>query len=153
MTDIIKWLLEGEPWIVYRTRLDLLNQSENQPDVASARKQMIGHPKIQSLLEELSNWPGVVLSSHKSASQPYHKLSLLADFGLNKGDPYIKEIVDKIYGAYKKASEENMEEMSKRAKGTEQTVYVVGGEELRKIYQYEHNFYKKMLEEMGATKQ
>jgi hypothetical protein len=96
MDAIMKWLLEGEPWVEYRTRVDLLKQSENEPEVASAREQMMEHPRIQSLLEELGNWPGTVLSSHKSASQPYHKLSFLADLGLRKYDPYINEIVDKI---------------------------------------------------------
>jgi hypothetical protein len=96
MKEIIKWLLEGEPWVEYRTRIDLLGQSENEPEVTSARKQMIDNPRIQSLIGELKDWPGVVLSSHKSASQPFHKLSFLADLGLRKDDPYINEIVDKI---------------------------------------------------------
>jgi len=93
----IKWLLEGDPWVEYRTRVDLLKQSENEPEVIRARKEMIDHPKIQSLLKELKNWPGAVLSSHKSASQPFHKLSFLADVGLRKGDSDINEIVEKIF--------------------------------------------------------
>lgn len=96
MDAIIKWLLEGDPWVEYRTRLDLLKQSENKPEVARAREQMIDHPRIQSLLKELRDWPGKVLNSHKSASQPYHKLSFLADLGLRKDDPCINEIVNKI---------------------------------------------------------
>ena len=57
---------------------------------------MIDHPQIHSLLEELKNWPGKVLSSHKSASQPFHKLSFLADLGLKKEDPPINKIIGKI---------------------------------------------------------
>jgi len=49
----MKWLLEGEPWIEYRTRVDLLEQFEDEPGVIRARKEMINHPKIQSLLGEL----------------------------------------------------------------------------------------------------
>ena len=97
MEEIIKWLLEGEPWVEYRTRVDLLGQSENESEVIHARKEMINHPKIQSLLEELKNWPGTVLSSHKSASQPFHKLSFIADLGLKKDDPPINEIIKKIF--------------------------------------------------------
>ena len=48
MDAIIEWLLEGEPWVEYRTRMDLLGQSENEPEVIRARKEMIEHPKIQS---------------------------------------------------------------------------------------------------------
>ena len=58
---------------------------------------MINHPMIQSLLEELKNWPGTVMSSHKSASQSFHKLTFLADLGLKKDDPHINEIVEKIF--------------------------------------------------------
>jgi len=96
MNDIIKWLLEGESWIAYRTRVDLLEQSENEDEVIHARKEMINHPKIQSLLEELTSWPGMVISSHKSASQPFHKLSFVADLGLKRDNPYINEIIGKI---------------------------------------------------------
>jgi len=82
MNEIIRWLLEGEPWIAYRTRVDLLHQSETEPEVLRARNAMLQHPNIQSLLAELTNWPGVVISSHKSAGQPFHKLSFLAEVGL-----------------------------------------------------------------------
>jgi hypothetical protein len=74
LKEIVEWLLEGEPWVEYRTRLDLLEQSENEIKVVHSRKQMIEHPKIQSLLKEQRNWPGIVLNSHKSAKQPFHKL-------------------------------------------------------------------------------
>lgn len=61
-----------------------------------------------------------------------------------------KEIINKVYGAFKKALEENREEMTKLAKGADQTLLFLNGEELRKIYQAQYEFYKKMIEEMGA---
>jgi len=97
MKEIIEWLLEGEPWVEYRTRIDLLEQSENESEVIRARKEMIDHPKIHLLLEELKNWPGIVLSSHKSAKQLFHKLSFIADLGLNRDDPSVNEIIEKIF--------------------------------------------------------
>lgn len=45
----IAWLLQGEPWIEYRTRLDPLGQSESDPEVRAARKAMLADPKIKSL--------------------------------------------------------------------------------------------------------
>ena len=39
----------------------------------------------------------MVLSSHKSASQPFHKLSFIADLGLKRDDPYVDVIVKKVY--------------------------------------------------------
>ncbi len=97
MDKICKWLLKGEPWVEYRTRVDLLDQLENEPDVLHARKEMLNHPKVQLLLQELKGWPGTVLNSHKSASQPFHKLSFIADLGLRKEDPSVSEIIQKIF--------------------------------------------------------
>jgi hypothetical protein len=57
---------------------------------------MLADPKIKALLDELADWPGIVLNSHKSASQPFHKLSFIADLGLNIYDPPVKKIVQKV---------------------------------------------------------
>ena len=57
---------------------------------------MIVQPKLQLILRELKDWPGIVLSSHKSASQPFHKLSFIADVGLTKQDLEMREIVEKV---------------------------------------------------------
>jgi len=92
----IDWLLAGEPWVEYRTRLDLLGQSEKDPQVKSARKAMLADAGVRNLLAELSGWPGTVLSSHKSASQPFHKLTFVADLGLQIGDPGMDAIVARI---------------------------------------------------------
>ena len=92
----VEWLLQGDPWIEYRTRLDLLGQTEKDPQVVSARKAMLADAKIQSLLTELTDWPGIVLNSHKSASQSFHKLAFIADLGLCVSDPPIKKIMHKV---------------------------------------------------------
>jgi hypothetical protein len=92
----IEWLLEGDAWIQYRTRVDLLGQTEAEPQVRAARKAMLAEPKIQSLLAELNDWPGAVLNSHKSASQPFHKLAFIADLGLNVSDAPVKKIAKKV---------------------------------------------------------
>jgi hypothetical protein len=90
------WLLQGEPWVEYRTRLDLLGQTETDPQAIAARKAMLLDPRLKALLTELSDWPGTVLNSHKSASQPFHKLSFLADLGLTVDDPPVRKIVIKV---------------------------------------------------------
>jgi hypothetical protein len=92
----IEWLLQGEPWVEYRTRLDLLGQSDIDPQVSAARRAMLADSKVKALLVELSQWPGTVLNSHRSASQPFHKLSFLADLGLNVSDPPVRRIVEKV---------------------------------------------------------
>jgi hypothetical protein len=89
----IDWLLEGEGWIEYRTRRDLLGQPETDAHVRSARKAMLANGQVQQLVKELSGWPGKVIASHKSASQPFHKLTFLADLGLTVRDAGVDTIV------------------------------------------------------------
>ena len=96
MQENIKWLLKAEPYVQYRIRIDLLRQPENAQEVIDARQKMVNQPQIQALLRELTDWPGTVLSSHKSASQSYHKLAFIADLGLTKKDPVIAEIAQKV---------------------------------------------------------
>ena len=97
MKDLIDWLLKGEPFVEYRTRVDLLGQLESEQEVIDSQKRMASDQKIQSLLQELKKWPGEVLNSHKSASQPFHKLSFIADLGLTKNDPSVNAVVQKIF--------------------------------------------------------
>jgi hypothetical protein len=92
----VDWLLEGEPWIEYRTRLDLLGQSEADPQVKSSRVSMLAYAQVQNLVADLSAWPWTVISSHKSASQPFHKLTFIADLGFTVHDPGVDTIVTRI---------------------------------------------------------
>ena len=96
MTIPTDWLLQGDPWIEYRTRCDLLGQSENDPQVKSTRKLMLASPQLQSLLTELSAWPGAAVSNHKNANQLFHKLTFIADLGLVANDPGVDIIVTRI---------------------------------------------------------
>jgi hypothetical protein len=95
--EITEWLLKSDPWTGYRTRIDLLDQPADSPAVIDAYGRMVNHPQIKSILNDLTNWPGQVLNSHKSASQPFHKLSFIADLGFKHTDPEIKKIIDKIF--------------------------------------------------------
>ncbi len=92
----IDWLLEGEPYIEYRTRVDLLDQPENDLDVKRARQRMLADAMIRSLVDELTDWPGTVIASHKSAGQPFHKLAFLADLGLRFDDPKMERMIKKV---------------------------------------------------------
>lgn len=90
-------LLEAEePWVVYRTMVDLLDRKETEPEVVKVKKEMLRHPLVQGLVVELKEWPGVVISSHKSAGQLFHKLAFLADLGITKEDDGMEEIMKKV---------------------------------------------------------
>ena len=92
----LDWLLEGEPWIEYRTRLDLMDQKSDDPLVMTARGSMIEDARVCQLIDELTNWPGKVIASHKSAGQPFHKLTFLADLGVKAKDPNMEKIIVRI---------------------------------------------------------
>jgi hypothetical protein len=92
----LSWLLEGPAFVQYRTRVDLLHQPEDSPDVKSARDGMIMQPEVQSLVASLEDWPGKVLSSHKSANQSFHTLNFLADLGITINDPGMTAVCEKI---------------------------------------------------------
>ena len=96
MSEAIAWLLEADPWVRYRTYLDLLEWSEKEPEVAAARREMLAHPKVKAVVAELAAWPGRILTSHKSAGHPIHKLTFLADLGLRVGDPGIDIVIERV---------------------------------------------------------
>jgi hypothetical protein len=97
MDKLITWLLEGPAWVKYRTRIDLLDQPEQGPEVRKARAGMLEDPQVKKLLAELAEWPGDVLSSHKSAGLLMHKLIFVADLGIKVDDPGVKKIIARIY--------------------------------------------------------
>ena len=92
----IEWLLQGEAWVEYRTRLDLLGESEQDGAVKAARGRMLADGRVQKLIADLGDWPGPVIASHKSAGQPFHRLTFLADLGLKAGDPGMDKIIARI---------------------------------------------------------
>ena len=96
MPGAIDWLLSGPPWVQYRTRLDLLGQSERSKDVQAARQAMLDQPQVQALVSELAEWPGPPLTRHNDANHLLHKLTFIADLGLRATDPGVDRIVDRV---------------------------------------------------------
>jgi hypothetical protein len=86
-TDVIQWLLESEePWIRYRTLMDLLDRTEDDPEVQAVRAEMLAHPQVQALIAETANWGDRPLKRHNDASHSIYKFSTLADFGVRADD-------------------------------------------------------------------
>jgi hypothetical protein len=97
MRDVIQWLLESdEPWTRYRTRVDLLDQPEDAPEVQTARAEMLAHPQVQGLITEAATWPGYALKRHNDANHPIYRLSTLADFGVQATDPGMQPAIDSV---------------------------------------------------------
>jgi hypothetical protein len=96
MDKLVEWLLEGPPWVQYRTRIDLLGQPENNSEVAANRQAMLTDPKVRTLLSELSGWPGSPLKRHNDASHLLHKLVFISDLGVRASDPGVDGIIKSI---------------------------------------------------------
>jgi hypothetical protein len=90
------WLLDPhEPWTRYRTRLELLEQAETDSQVQVERESLLADRRVQTLVAEAA-WPGYALQRHNDAQHSLHKLGLLADFGLRRGDPGIDQLLGSI---------------------------------------------------------
>lgn len=96
-SDLLEWLLQSdEPWTQYRTRIDILEQPPDHPEVQVARREMLSHPLVESMIVEINNWPGYALKRHNDSKHPIYKLSTLADFGLHMDDPGISSALQNI---------------------------------------------------------
>ena len=94
---IVKDLRQStSPWVRYRILLDIDWLPLGDPGVLAEKAAMLAHPLIADLLSELKGWPGVVLSSHKSAGQLYHKLAFLAEIGLTADDSDLAPVLEQI---------------------------------------------------------
>lgn len=94
--ELTDWLLQGEAFIKFRTRQDLLEQPRDHPQVRAARQSVLADARIQAVLAELAAWPAQVINSHKSAGHPLHRLVFIADVGLTIEDEPIRQIAEKI---------------------------------------------------------
>ena len=98
----------AEPWTSYNALRHLSGMPEDDPEVKEARRMMLSHPSVTGLIEGLRLWPGKVVSSHKSAWQPYHRLAFAADIGLASNDEGMQEVTDLVMGSF---SEEGLPEL------------------------------------------
>jgi hypothetical protein len=89
--DPILYLEERkEPWIKYN--LKRVQNNENSDEF----KELTRDPGIQGLIDECVTWPDPPIKRHNDASHPIHKIELLADFGLDIRDDWIKAVSDLI---------------------------------------------------------
>ena len=98
----MEWLLAGEPWVVYRTLIDLLNKDEEKPEVATARKAVAEHPLVKKIFRDLNNdgyW-GTPKDIHTWWPKKYTTfwiLPLLADFGFSVEDKRIERDCEYVF--------------------------------------------------------
>jgi len=89
--DLRAWLLDGEPWVVYRTLVDLLSRSDNDEQVVAARKAIPEHPLVKKIFERMNRdgyWgkPKDIHTWWPRKDTTFWILPMLADFGLSVAD-------------------------------------------------------------------
>jgi hypothetical protein len=103
MNPLLEWLVTSdEPWTRYRTLVELFDLPESDAEVRRARAEMLSHPLLPGLIDEVRGWPGYPLARHNDAGHPIHKLGMLIDFGLIGSDPGVAETLTAI-GAHPSA--------------------------------------------------
>jgi len=89
--DTVPYLEQcNEPWIKYNLRR-IQGKSSNKE-----YKELTKDPRIKALIDECVTWPNPPLKRHNDAGHPIHKIELLADFGLDTRDEWIKAISNLI---------------------------------------------------------
>ena len=100
--ELLDWLLEGEPWVVYRTLVDLLCRDERDEEVVKARVAISNHPlvkKIFSGLNEDGYWgePKDIHTWWPRKNTTFWVLPMLADFGFTIEDKKIATACEYVF--------------------------------------------------------
>ena len=76
--------------------MDLLDRTEDNAEVQTARAEMLAHPQVQALMAETSAWGDRPFKRHNDASFPIYSFSTLADFGVHADDPGMSAGIDAV---------------------------------------------------------
>ena len=100
---ITLWLLQGEPWIRYRTLTDILNKDKNDGEVVAAKLTIPLNRLIKKILDKQNEdgyWgkPTDIHTWWPKRDTTFWILGMLADFGLTKGDGRIAEACEYVFG-------------------------------------------------------
>ena len=92
---IIDFILNnGDPWLQYATRLNILH--ENKEQLVDLRLQVLSDPKIIGYLSDIADYHSILVRNHKDPELPIHKLLFLLDIGFDTDVPEIQTAIDKI---------------------------------------------------------
>ncbi|MCL2351805.1 MAG: hypothetical protein FWC55_04645, partial [Firmicutes bacterium] len=84
----------SEPWLQYAIRLNLLNESGE--DLTGLKKEALKDKKIQSYLNDITDFHNTIVRNHKDPDLSIHKLLFLLDIGLGTDIPEIESAVSQI---------------------------------------------------------
>lgn len=92
---VIDYLLSnGEPWLQYCVRINLLQ--ENRGTLAELKEAALQDKKIKAYLHDISHYHGQLVSNHKNPELPIHKLHFLLNIGFDTSIPEIQIAINEI---------------------------------------------------------
>jgi hypothetical protein len=99
--ELLDWLLAGQPWVVYRTLVDLLDRSEEDQAVVAARTTIPEHPLVKKIFEGLNEdgyWgrPKDIHIWWPRKDTTFWILPVLADFGFTAADKRISKACEYV---------------------------------------------------------
>jgi len=100
--ELLGWLLAGEPWVVYRTLVDLLDRDEQDEAVLTAKTSIPQHPLIKRIFEGLNKegyWgsPKDIHTWWPKKNTTFWILPMLADFGFTIEDKRIARACEYVF--------------------------------------------------------
>lgn len=96
-TRTIPRLLNAEePWTRYNTLKELMRREPADPELLSARKEMLNHPLVRELQEKASDWFSGSATRHNDPKLSHYYLSVLAEIGVKADDPGMEELLARV---------------------------------------------------------
>ena len=85
---------DGEIWLQYATRINILN--EDKESLVDLKDQVLIDPRITTYLNDVTDFHSILVRNHKNPDLPIHKLIFLLDIGLGSEVPEIQSAIEKI---------------------------------------------------------
>jgi len=100
--DLKEWLLAGEPWVVYRTLIDLVDMGETDKAVVTAKMAIPEHSAIKKIFKGLNKdgyWgkPKDIHTWWPKKDTTFWILPMLADFGFTVDDKRIAKACEYVF--------------------------------------------------------
>ena len=93
--DVVNFILEnGEAWLQYAAKINILNESKCA--LEDLRAEALTAPNIKAYLNDIVNYHGILVSNHKNPDLPIHKLLFLLDNGFGTDVPEIQTAINRI---------------------------------------------------------
>ena len=89
-----KLLSISEPWLQYSIRCNLLDKNEKA--LTDLKKEALKDKRIQTYLDDVSDFHGILVKNHKDPDLPIHKLLFLLDNGFDADVPQIDNAIKQI---------------------------------------------------------